>query len=648
MKKFFKKKIIGGEVDSSILSSSIGENLEAEKINKSFNIENKFSINLFWGMIFIFLGLLFLRCFQLQIVKGGYYQKIAEGNRIKIEQIKAPRGIIKSADGEILAQNVPSFDVVFIPQFLPRQKEQRELICQELEKILEMKKEEICQLFDKANDPKQLKNFDKNWLVKENVKYDSALAIIERSDLFWGIFIEKAARRNYPLGEAFSHIIGYEGKITEEELLKHPDYLLTDSIGKTGVEFSYEELLRGQYGQHHFEVNSKGAIKMDLGVINPKKGKELVLSIEAKLQKKIYEVLKKIIDDNQDATGAVAVAINPQNGKVLALVNLPSFDNNLFSEGIKNLEDYEKLVNNPQKPLINRAITGEYPPGSTFKPMIAAIALEEGIIKENTIINCQGLITVGKWKFPDWKTHGPTDVKKAIAESCDVFFYALGGGWGEISGLGVEKMEKYGKLFGFGAPTGIDLPGELKGNLPNENWKFKKFGEKWYIGDSYHEAIGQGFVTVTPLQLASMTATIANGGIYYRPKVVGKIVDPETGQEIPIESEIIDKNFISKENIEIVREGMYQTVFGPTGSGRLLSSLPVKTAGKTGTAQFGNEDKTHSWYISFAPFDNPQIALVVLIEGGGEGHSWAVPATKEIYQWYFDEYSKKEKQEKKP
>ncbi len=253
---------------------------------------------------------------------------------------------------------------------------------------------------------------------------------------------------------------------------------------------------------------------------------------------------------------------------------------------------------------------------------------------------------MGSWKFPDWKTHGPTDVKKAIAESCDVFFYALGGGWGEISGLGEEKIERYGKMFGFGAPTGIDLPGELDGNLPNKNWKFKKFGEKWYIGDSYHEAIGQGFVTVTPLQLASMTATIANRGTYYQPKVAEKIIDPETGEESPVEPEIVDKNFISQKNIEIVREGMHQTVFGPAGSGRSLASLPVETAGKTGTAQFGSEEKTHSWYISFAPFDDPQIAMAVLIEGGGEGHSWAVPATKEIYQWYFGDRQEGPKNEK--
>ena len=409
---------------------------------------------------------------------------------------------------------------------------------------------------------------------------------------------------------------------------------MTDYIGKNGLEYSYEKELHGVHGEHRMEVDSNGSVKEDLGIVNPVQGDELDLYLDAKLQHKTYEVLDKILAISTDATGAAAVAIDVKTGGVLALVNAPGYDNNLFSGGISH-EDYVKLINDERHPMTNRSVSGEYPPGSTFKPLMAAAALEDKIITENTTLNCLGRISVGSWNFPDWTTHGMTDVKKAIAESCDVFFYAIGGGWEQINAMGISGMGKYAKMFGLGSAMGIDLPWEAKGLIPDEDWKVRRFGEKWYIGDNYHCSIGQGFITATPLQMAVSISVIANDGILYKPQLVKSIVHSDTKKNEEIQPVIIRENFISKQNLRIVREGMRQTV--TDGSAKQMGTLEVQTAGKTGTAQFGNEGKLHSWYVSFAPYDNPQIAMAVLVEGGGEGHTWAVPATREIYRWYFDE-----------
>ena len=329
---------------------------------------------------------------------------------------------------------------------------------------------------------------------------------------------------------------------------------------------------------------------------------------------------------------ASAIAIDPRNGGVLAMVSLPGYDNNLFAKGIAR-EDYKKIIEDKNLPLFNRSVSGEYPPGSTLKPAVAAAALAEGTVTpETTVLDNQGAIFVGSWRFGDWKVHGMVNMKKAIAESCDVYFYALGGGYGNIPGLGMDRMKKYEKLFGFGEVSGIDLPGEKSGLIPDENWKKEKIGEKWYIGDSYHSAIGQGFITATPLQLANYTAALANGGTLFSPKIVSKI-KKSNGEEKIIRPEIIRKNFISPDILKIVREGMRETVL--SGSAKSLNALPIEVAGKTGTAQFGTDNKTHGWFISFAPFENPEIAMVVLAEGGGEGSSSGVPVTKDVFEWYF-------------
>ncbi|MBM2820343.1 MAG: penicillin-binding protein 2, penicillin-binding protein 2, partial [Candidatus Berkelbacteria bacterium] len=290
-------------------------------------------------------------------------------------------------------------------------------------------------------------------------------------------------------------------------------------------------------------------------------------------------------------------------------------------------------LDDPSKPLFNRAISGTYPSGSIIKPVIAAAGLEDGTITASTTINDPGEIKVGNYTYPDWKSHGLVDVRKALAESCNVFFYSVAGGWDKIKGLGITKLDNYLKQFGFGEQTGIDIPGEARGIVPDPVWKEKVKKEMWYLGDTYHLGIGQGDFLITPLQMVNAVSAIANGGQLMKPQLVAKITDQDGNTIYETPKEIIRQGFINNDNVQIVREGMRQAV--TTGSAQQLNDLPEMVAAKTGTAQFGNEDKTHAWMVSFAPYHNPEIAIIVLIEGGGEGYATAGPVTKQILNWYL-------------
>ena len=621
MRKKYTSIEIENPLDDLALVQETSERMDNNKIKWQYK-----------ALTFLVVGLisvLFFRIFYLQILRGDHYKALADDNRIRRVVIKAPRGVVRDVNGEILARNIPSFELNFTPAYLPKEDSEIEILAEKISSITQKDKNELKDMLTKYAPSDR-----RTHRLVEHLENDVALRLAEKNDEFPGIIIAKVAQREYPFKESVSHVIGYDGKVTKEELKKYPKYLLIDYIGKSGVEETYEKYLHGKHGEHRYEVDSLGKMIRDLGTIIPEPGYDLTLNVDIKLQEKIFSEAEKIMDKNDDATGVAVVAIDPRDGAVRALVSYPSFDDNLFSNGIST-EVYKNLIENQYNPLLNRTIAGVYPPGSTYKPLVAAAVLEEGIVDEHTTVDCHGSINVGKWVFPDWKAHGVTDIRKAIAESCDVYFYAVGGGWGNIKGLGITQLRKYSKFFGLDDYLGIDLPGERRGGVPGKTWKFKMFGEKWYIGDTYHGSIGQGYVTTTPLQIANVTAAIANGGKVYRPRVAKELTRIDNKDSVKIEENILSQGFISPANIKIVQEGMRQTV--TAGSGRSLNSLKVKTAGKTGTAQFGGEDKTHSWYVSYGPYENPELAIAVLVESGGEGHSWAVPLTKEIYKWYFDE-----------
>lgn len=622
-----KRASRGVEIEDSIMTITEKEDAIIETPFK------RQGLNILWFVSVFFISILLIRIFYLDMVQNKYYADISKDNRVRSISIKALRGEILDRDGKVLARSVPSMDAVIMPSYLPDDFQKRKEMAEGVAKILGLDANNVETMVESQN-----RKSTEAVLLAENITQEQVLILMEKASDFPGIFIENTAIRHYEYSNIFSQVIGYDGKITQEEMSKNPEYKMTDYIGKASLEKQYEKELRGIAGAKQVEVDSKGNIKKDLGIISPKAGNDLILNIDADLQKKLYDSMAEILDKTEKKMAA-AVAIDPRNGGVLAMVSLPSYDNNLFAGGI-NSKDYQIIITDKNLPLLNRAINGEYPPGSTIKPAVAAAALSEGVITPDTIIDGMGgSINVGGFNFGDWKTHGPSDVRLAIAQSNNIFFYSIGGGYGNIQGLGMSRMKKYENLFGFGSITGIDLPGESEGFIPDEQWKLDTLKEKWYIGNSYHASIGQGYITATPLQLANYTAALANGGTLYVPRIVSQIRKNDGKVEL-IDTDIIRKNFIDSSVMQVVREGMRKTI--TDGTAQSLKDLPVAVAGKTGTSQYGGEGKTHGWFISFAPYENPEIALVILAEGDGDGHSLGIPVTKAVYEEYFKDMVKSE------
>lgn len=600
------------------------------KIETPIKNRNFFLFFGFAALIFIVLG---VKAGWMQLYRGTDYFLQAEKNRLRISPVFAPRGIIYDKSGKQLVQNVPVFDLVLVPAYLPQDASERNNI---IKKISERVGGDPAAL-EKEIFEKGFFSFD-TIILAEGVELEKTIDYEESFKDLPGVSLERNLRRHYIDGVYFSSIIGYVGRMDKENLEKFSDYFLTEMVGKSGLELQYENVLRTAPGKKAAEVDAFGKIIKIEKDEESKDVKNLLLSIDSDLQKKLYDEILSALKRFNAAKGA-GVAINPKNGEILALVSLPGYDNNLLAKGITK-EEYLKLANNPSQPLFNRAVAGQYPPGSTVKPFIGAAALEEKIISPNKTIIDNGPLVIPNqynseiiYQFPDWKTHGPMNIYSAIAQSCDVYFYHIGGGYGSFKGLGLGRLAKYLSQFGFGEKTGVDLSGEKSGFVPSADWKKEAKGEDWYVGDTYHLSIGQGDITATPMQMAVLTAAIANSGKLWQPKIVDKIIDSERNviSEITADSRQID--FISQENLDIIKRAMRETVV--SGSAQYLKFLPVAVAGKTGTAQTILGRPTNAWFISFAPYENPEIVLVVLIEEGGEGSSAAVPVAKEVLEWYF-------------
>lgn len=577
------------------------------------------------------LGFFGARLVYLNIIKGAEYQAMAERNSLRALVLVAPRGIIYDRSGEPLVKNEPSLDAVIVPSDLPAAPAERLRLLSSAKAFFEPD-DETWSAIEKRLQESPLQG--EPLLLRSNLDQSTVIRFLTERAAFAGVALWKTAEREYVDGSVFAHILGYEGKIRPEEYAERKDegYLLTDSIGKQGIERSYESELRGVHGKQLIEVDALGEVKQELGAVPPVKGHDLVLSIDAGLQREATRVMERILGEAKLDKGAL-IAMDPRSGAVRALVSFPGYDNNLFARGISSA-DYAALANDPRKPLFNRAIAGEYPPGSTIKPILAGAALAEGIITPETAIESRGGIQVGRFFFGDWKAHGFTDLRRAIAVSSDVYFYSIGGGYGGIRGLGIDRMREYEERFGWGRPTGIDLPGEQDGFLPTKTWKEERFGERWYIGDDYNSSIGQGYVTTTPLQVLNATAAIANGGTLYAPRLVERI-RAVTGEEVVKEPMVLREQILDPGIMRIVREGMRETV--TEGTAQPLQTLPVAVAGKTGTAQFGGGKETHGWFASFAPYEDPELAVVVLVEGQRENVTYhAVPITQALYEWYFN------------
>lgn len=610
---------------SSAVDVDVMDNPGGQTLSAAF--DHQWRSILFWAMLGTFC-ILAVRLVYLQGYRGDYYRARSERNRILSVALPAPRGSIVDRFGQPFVDNVPNFTLTLTPADLPKKNDERNRVIQA---ISQTTGQSVANIQNILSDPKHRATDPA--IVADHATNARAIQWMIDIATIPGAAVQAIPTRHYITGSASAALIGYIGSIGLDDLANRPDLSPLGVIGKTGLEKTYNDVLTGIDGEREIERDVGNREQRVLLLRDPQPGATLRLTVDRDLQTHLSDRLNAEIKSLHSPGGA-AVAIDPANGDILALVSAPSFDSNDFVDRSKaaNVQQY---LQDPGKPLLNRAITGLYPSGSIIKPMIATAGLSEHVITPQTTVLSTGGLKVGRDTFPDWKSggHGVTDVYKAIAESVNTYFYILGGGDQSRTGLGVDRIVKYLQLFGWGSSLGIDIPGEAKGFLPTKEWRATKRASPWMLGDTYHLSIGQGDLQVTPLQVADALATIANGGTLYRPHIVAA-VESSDGQTLrTYDPAVIRDNVADAGAIAVVRQAMRDGVLN--GSSRALQSLPVPAAGKTGTAQFGNQGKTHAWFAAFAPYDHPSIVLVVLVEAGGEGNAAALPVAKDILQWYF-------------
>ncbi len=567
----------------------------------------------FLEVLFLFLFLfLLIFCFFLQVIKGGYFEGLSRKNRVKMIPIPQSRGMIFDRKSNPLAENIPNFSISIIQEGLSSQKIEDALAKLsfldgfDIEKVRESLKMKEYRAYEPV-------------CIVDNISLDTALSISEKFFDVPGIIISAKDTRYYPKKDFSSHIIGYIGKISKDELKKRKGegYFIDDMIGKSGIEREYEKMLRGERGGEYIEVDTKGRTVRVLGKKEPVPGCNLYLTLDSSLQ----EFVEKSLGKNK---GAIIV-MDVRTGEILAMVSKPSYNPNIFLRPL-TLKEVSSTIFNQNRPLVNRTIQGEYPPGSLFKAMSGCIGLEEKIIKEDDYLRCEGVYEVGKRKFSCIKkqAHGNINIISAFAKSCNIYFYQLG------LKIGEQGLIKKGRMFGLGEKTGIDLPYEEKGRLPSSSWKKRILKTKWFAGDTINFSIGQGFLLVTPLQMAVLFSAIANGGKVLKPFLVKYIEYPD-GKVITRKSIVKRKVNISQYTKKILDRGLEEVVLSGTGISVYIPGIRI--AGKTGTAQTLKED--HAWFACYTPVNEPEIVVVVLVEHGGKGGVEAAPIARRILEEYF-------------
>lgn len=574
------------------------------------------------------------RAGTLQLERGDSFFAQSQENRFVTRSLFPPRGVVYDHRRMPMVENVPSFGLLFERDQFMKSGMSLEQLVKNLGELLGQDGAFFLDL-GFPHDGKA-EAMPSRLFVNHAVALDAIVAVVTREDRFPGIRVVENYRRLYKDSLAYAHLVGFVGKISEEDLKKRPELAGEETVGKSGIEFMYDQMLRGKGGKKIIEVDSRGKETRFRLTHSPEEGSPLVLALDSGLQEIAYKLLE---DYTEGKKGASVVALDPRSGAVRALVSFPGFDSNRFGSFLSHRE-FEAVLNDPRRPLFNRAIAGEFPPGSTLKPLMGAAMLEEKIIDPEKKIYDPGFLEIPhpyrrdeKSIFRDWRAHGWVNFYDAIALSANVYFYIMGGGYRDQEGLGIERIKQYAAQFGLGSRLGIDLPGEKPGFLPDPSSKQVAEPQDpiWRVGDTYNVSIGQGGMKVTPLQITSMVATIANGGTVYEPYVVESALDKEGKVVKKVDPAIIRRVKVREENLAAVRRGMRQTV--TQGTARLLSEAPVAVAAKTGTAQASG--LPHAWVSAFAPFENPEIAITVMVEHAGEGATVAVPITKEILKWYF-------------
>lgn len=612
-----------------------------------------------------------LRLWNLQFVQGGYYQGRAERQSTEVVTVPAPRGLIYDRAGAPLVRNVPSFNVTVVPGYLPEDEAEAEAILIRLAMLLDMpyttagmEEEDVQPGLRELLDTVGFAGVYQPLAVRKNVSRDVALLVAQEATLMPGVSVEVSRVREYPAGPLVSQILGYMSPIPEgfEEDYRAEGYdPSVDRIGVAGIEATYEDVLRGQKGQRIVEEDVLGRevrVVDEPAVAVP--GRNVHLTLDLELQAFVEETLRAgMARPNVNSPRGVAIVMNPQTGEVLAMVSLPTYDNNLFAKGI-SAREWRRLGEDPHTPLLNHAISDGLPPGSVFKVVVASGALQEEAIVRDTRFLCEGTMVVPNKFYPNdpgqaqpfycWNRsgHGWLDVVGGVAHSCDIFFYKTGGGFEEedFDGLGVSGVAEYARLFGMGEPTGIELPAEIAGLVPTADWKRLTFGESWSTGDTYNLSIGQGFLLVTPLQMLNAVNAVANGGTLYRPTIVHHVTDPEGNVVEPFAPDIQRALPVDEEHIATVQEGMEGAVAYGTAPNAQLEGIRV--GGKTGTAQFcdniaqelgicgvGLDMPEHAWFAAYAPVEDPEVSVIVFVYNGGEGSVTSVPVAHDILEHYF-------------
>lgn len=591
------------------------------------------------AVIGVLLALLIGRLTYLQVVSHDLFTTLSQNNRVKLEPVAPTRGLIYDRKGRILAENIPSFSLELIPERI----DDLNQTLAELGRIVTISEDDL-ERFHRLR--KRNRRFEPLPVRVQLNEVEVAAFAINRHR-FPGVDVQAGLLRHYPQGELLSHVLGYVGRIDEDELnvVDATNYSATRFIGKVGIEKTYEGLLHGRVGTRKIETNAEGRMLRVLESDPSLPGNNLTLNIDIDLQRAALAALG-------EHNGAV-VAIEVNNGAVAALVSKPGYDPNLFVTGISS-RDYQALQERSDRPLFNRALAGQYPPGSTIKPILGLGALENNVVHSNGRSFCIGYYQLegDERKYRDWKRegHGQTDISKAIVESCDVFFYEL------ALEMGIDRIHAYLSRFGLGQRTGIDMVGEMPGLLPSRTWKRRERNLPWFPGETLITGIGQGFTLTTPLQLANATAILASNGQRFEPRVAYSTEGPVVQERYPIES-------AAREGVGIVREGNWKTIkkamtdvtHSLRGTARRIGAdAPYRIAGKTGTAQvFGIKQdeeyeveevayklRDHALFVAYAPADNPRIAVAVIAEHGGSGGAIAAPIARQVMDAYFDQVAK--------
>ena len=588
------------------------------------------------GFVLFCFALLFARFVWLQLIQYSYYKTRAEDNRISLVPITPNRGLIVDRNGVVLARNYSAYTLEITPSRVPN----LEQTIDELAKIINIEAKDRKRF---KREMEESKNFE-SLPIRNRLTDTEVATFVANRYRFPGVDIQARLFRQYPQGAFASHMLGYIGRVTDSDLDKIEDanqddnYRGTDHFGKSGLEQRYEFDLHGITGFEQMEVDAGGRAVRTLARTAPVAGNNLTLTVDAKLQ----EVVEKAFGDRRGAL----VAIDPNTGGILALVSVPNFDPNLFVDGIDS-QSWAELNNSPDKPMLNRALNGAYPPGSTFKPYMALAALELGKRRPEQTIFDPGFFTFGGHTFRDDKKggHGSVNMYRSIVESCDTYYYML------ANDLGIDNIASFMGQMGFGSRTGVDIDGESEGVLPSQEWKQRRFKkpeqQKWYAGETISIGIGQGYNAYTPIQLALAVATLANNGVMYRPHLVKYVTDTRSGVQTPVESAPMRTIPLKPENIQVIKNAMIGVNKEGTGA-RAFAGAGYVSAGKTGTAQVfslkgGNykeggtkkELRDHALFIAFAPADNPKIALAVLVENGGFGAQAAAPIARQVFDYYL-------------